>query len=284
MHVRLFAAAVVSLALTSAGFALTIDGSGAVTDWGFAPSLAAQTNSANVISGNTISTLANDYAPINYPGIGYLPSPGMPAGEVWDQEEMHVRVTNAAQLQVLVVNSTGFSHPYSDYSIHLGDLFLTINGQKYGVVTQSATQGLTAGSIYRIDNASDVELLQNVAASYLGNNTPVANDYGPNDVIRNIAGPWTVDSTISAAQLIGVAAITTATHNYGGDEDNTFFIEYSMDMTLFGLPTTFEASQTWGCGNDVIKVTGDLTDIPEPASIALMGAGVLMIARRRNAA
>ncbi len=284
MHARLIAA-LVSLALASTGFGLTLDGSGQVTDWNLTPDLANPTHQANVVTTGMVSTYANDYAPIDFPGgVGREPSPGLPGGEKWDQEQMHVRVNAQGLLQVLVVNSTGFSGVYKNETVYLGDLFITVNDQRYGVVTQSASQGLSAGDIYRIDRDADVEKLQDISASYINNNKLRANDYGPDDKIRNIAGPWAVDSGIDAAQLIGAAAIDAATFDYGGDEDGTHLIEYTMDLGLFGVPTSFQAHQTYGCGNDVIKVIADGTEIPEPASLALMSAGLLLIARRHRKA
>ena len=279
MHARLIAT-VLSLAFASAGFALTLDGSGQVTDWNLTPNLATTTNQTNVVTGGVASTFANDYAPINYPNVGYSPS----GGEQWDIEEMHVRLNGLGQLQVLVVNTSGLSGLYSGTTIYLGDLFITLDNQRYGVVTNNASQGLAAGSVYRIDQASDVQLLQNVGPSYFGNNTSVANDYGPNDVIRNVAGPWAIASTIDNSQLIGAAAMVIATYNYGGDEDGTNLIEYTINTNLFAPFTTFAARQTYGCGNDVIEVAGNRTDIPEPASLALMGIGMMMIAKRTRRA
>lgn len=273
------------LIVASSAHALVIDGTGFVSDWNLAPHLATQTHNANVVSGNTASTYANDYAPINYPNVGHVPSPGGSTGERWDLEEMHVRLTATNMLQVLVVTSLNYSSVYKGQTIYLGDLFLTFDDQQFGIVTQSGNQGLRAGDVYRIDAASDVQLLQDIgSASYYGSHKLVANDYGADDQIRDIAGPWAVKGDIDAAQRVGAASIASAVHNYGGDEGGTLLIEYTVDPNLFPLPVYFQAHQAIGCGNDVIRVAVQGSDIPEPASLALIGTGLLMMIPRHRKA
>ncbi|MBN2581868.1 MAG: PEP-CTERM sorting domain-containing protein, partial [Planctomycetes bacterium] len=165
----------------------------------------------------------------------------------------------------------------------LGDLFLELGGQTYGVVTQSASQGLGAGGVYQVMSESDVQVLQPGNRSYYGTTYTRENDYGPDATIPEIAGPWAVSGSIDAGQQVGIASIETALFDYGGSENGTFLIEYTLDLALFGdcLPgSTANAHVTWGCGNDVIEV--ETTMIPEPATMALLGFGVLGLILRRK--
>lgn len=260
--------------------ALVIDGTGHVTDWGLSPQLSGATNSVNQVAGNRFFTLGNNYAPIDYPGVGKLPS----GGEPWDLEEMHVRF-NANSIQVLTVISSGVAFDAHGSTFRLGDLFIATGGQRYGVVTQSGNTGLGAGSVYLINSSSDYLKLRPGSDSYLGWSNLVQNDYGAPDTIENLAGPWAVANTISSSQLLGSATIATSTFNYGGVENGTTFVEYTFGnltpefvAALGGQ--SFTVQQTLSCGNDSIKVTGV---VPEPASVMLvaMGLGVIGWRRRR---
>jgi hypothetical protein len=188
---------------------------------------------------------------------------------------------NGSNLQVLLVTS-GLSATASGSTIHLGDLFLTVDGQRYGIVTQSVNQGHTAGGIYAIHSAADYQILENVSGSYYSYTALRPNDYGPDAAVRDIAGPWAVKNTNT--NLLGQATINTATFNYGGSESQTMLIEYSIDLGPLGGSafTQAQAHSAWGCGNDVIQ-TAYTNSVPEPATMALVGLGAfgLFIRRRR---
>ena len=274
-------AAVMTVLLAGSASAMIMD-SGNVTDWGFRPF--SLLNQSDVHSGNQWLTISNDYSPINYPGVGHQPSPGLnSSGEVFDLEELHVR-TVGHWLQALVVTSSALSTVVSGETYYLGDLFLTINGNQYGIVTQSANQGLAAGSVYRLTGSGDVQVLQNNSRSYAGSTTLVDNDYGPNATIPQVAGPWAVKGSISADQLLGAATISTATFNYGGREDNTFLIEYTLNTALLGLsgPMDLTTKIAWGCGNDVIRNQAQAHGVPEPATVGLLAFGAVFFVLSRR--
>lgn len=276
MRSKLVLTAVVLAVVAATASGSPIGAGGDITDWGITPF--SQANQNNVQAGNLVSTIGNDYSPIDYPGgIGHVPSYGT-AGERFDLEEMHVQFTET-DIGVLVVTSSAFSTAASGTTWHLGDLFITVDDSRYGVVTQAANQGLTAGEVYRIDADGDVVLLQSGSGGYLSRNTLVANDYGPPDVIRNIAGPWAVDGDADAEQRLGNAAMDGGTHDYGGDEDGTFVLEYRIDRSLLGAQAGSDvgAHITWGCGNDVIRTEGTVpTPIPEPATACLLMVGLTL--------
>jgi hypothetical protein len=269
--------------------AIVLNGSGTVAGWNVTPFT--QANAANVTVGNTASTIANNYAPINFPGVGYFPSPNGTTGEKFDLEQMHLRQTGST-MQLLAVLGGGLSHVVGGNTLYLGDLMLNVDGQRFGIVTQSASQGLTAGNIYSLTAAGDTTQIQNVSNSYFGNNTLVANDYGPNAKVRDIIGDWAVKSTISSGKLLGSATLSSATFNYGGTENNTYLLEYTFDLATLGINSYSDitAQLAWGCGNDVIRVQAgslvppNITPIPTPAALpmGLMGLGLVALRRHRR--
>jgi len=278
------------LFVATAGFALTtaasagtlgLDPNGRVTDWDLTPFT--QSNGHD-ISGPQFSTIANDYAPIDYPSVGYLPSPGGTTGEGFDLEEMHGRMTDDGKLEVLVVTSSGLTADAAGSTWHLGDLFVTAGDQTFAVVTQDNGRGYTAGEVYTVNNANDVSALEDKPRSYLDNDAIVANDYGADATVREVTGPWQLVSGLGAGQKLADAVLNSATHDYtDAGESGTFLLEYTIDLAGLNLPQTFDlnAHLAWGCGNDVIEADAvGSTVIPEPASMVLFSLGVLAILRR----
>jgi len=287
MRMKLFVAVVINMVLVASACGSLIDANGKVTDWDLTPF--SQPNQADVQGPTMWSTIQNGYSPINYPsGIGHVPSPGGTTGEKYDLEEMHVRLTDTA-MQVLVVTSSPLTADSSGTTIYLGDLFIQADDAWFGVVTQDAGRGLAAGAIYRLNGCGDVVALQPGSQSYAGNNTLVENDYGPPATIRDIAGPWAVSGGIDPGQWLGTATLETATFDYGGAEDGTFLIQYTLDPALLGFedPAILATKITWGCGNDVIRVQGvEAPHTPEPATIGMLLVGVALtyLGRRRTTA
>jgi hypothetical protein len=266
---------------------LNMTAGGMVTDWGVTPQLGSQTN-IDGGSGSYFYTQENDYAPINYPhNVGYNPSPGGVQGEAFDLEEMHVRVNNSGQFQVLVVSSTG---PQSG-NFYLGDLMLNVDGTDYAVASHNLNRAtVQTGDVYAVD-AGDTNQLQSGSGSYLHNNKKVASEYfATNEKVRDIAGPWQVKDGVDQQKKIGNATINTAYYDYGGDEDGTYLIEYTIDALDLGIMGDFVFSSqiTWGCGNDVIRTEGSMAGITNiiPSPVAAGPALLLMLgglARRRRA-
>lgn len=276
--------AIVVFAAAGSSFASLVDVNGTVSGWGITPF--SQTNGQYADSlHRTYSTISNNYSPINYPSVGHLPSPGGSTGELFDLEEMHLRITDAGQLQVLVVTSSPMVAQASG-TWYLGDLMLNVNGVKYVVVTQDvssggAARGYTAGDVIAAGSASNLLKLQSDSHSYLGNNTLVANDYGPNAKVEDVAGPWQV---VTGLTPIASGAIETDTHSYT-DEAGTYLIQYTVNLSDLTSATdlSINAHIVWGCGNDVIEVeAANVSNVPEPATMALLSIGGLMCLYRRR--
>lgn len=281
---HLLFAAVATVTFTAVcSFASLVDASGNISGWGITPFSQSNGQYANTTTG-TFSTIANNYAPINYPSVGYLPSPGGSNGEKFDLEEMHLRVTGG-QLQVLVVTSSPMVASVNG-TWYLGDLMLNVNGSKYAVITQDVTaggaaRGYTPGAVIAVTDDSQLLKLQNSSNSYLTHNELVENDYGADATVRDVAGPWQVVTGLSP---VASGAIETDMHSYTG-EANTFFIQYTVNLAdLTGdSEADIAAHIAWGCGNDVIEVEAlGVHEVPEPASMVLMAVGGMMLLSRKR--
>jgi hypothetical protein len=284
MRKALTLAVAVHLLAGGAAVAGLVDTNGEVVTWGLTPFT--RPNQANTFDGATWMTIQNDYAPIDYPGgVGYQPSPGGTSREIFDLEEMHVRLDGGAA-QVLLVASSYPSTYAVENTWYLGDLMITLDDQRFAIVTSDLYQGLAPGSIYRLDGDADVVGLQEHARSYAGNTSLRANDYGPDATVAEILGPFAVAGTIDPSKLIGMATLEADTFDYGAAEDGTWLLQYTFDPSVFGAdePDFWTTQITWGCGNDVIRVRGDPPYVPEPATVGMLlfGVTLTLLGRRRR--
>jgi len=285
-RLSILAAVALAAAITAEAGAgtLGVDANGTVVDWGVTPF--SQANGV-VASGPTFHAIANDYAPINYPGgVGRVPSPDGQTGEKFDLEELHGRLTEDGMLEVLLVTSSPWTADAAGSTWRLGDLFVTVDDQTFAVVTQSAGRGYAAGDVFAVAGEGDVALLEDKPQGYLHKDALVENDYGPDAPVRDVAGPWQLVDGLPSGQKLGAAALAWASHDYAG-EAGTFLLEYTIDLGTIGAPATFDLGVhvAWGCGNDVIEAgTTLLTPIPEPATAMLLGIGGIAMTRRAGGA
>jgi hypothetical protein len=277
MRIRLILTVVLSLAITPCAMGMVMDSAGNITDWGVTPFSLPNQSGTQVGTTNSWYTIENNYSPISYPGIGHVPSPGGASGEKYDLEEIHMRIHDH-KFQALIVTSSPLSTQDDGSTFYLGDLMLSVNDRQFGVVTQSGNQGLGQGGVYGIRSAADTTPIQNTNGSYLTWTDKYVNDYGPDAAVTDIVGPWAVKGSIDVSQLLGTATIKTATFDYGGAENGTFLIEYTIDSSLLNLSPFDEllAKIAWGCGNDVIMVDGSAGAevAPEPGTLVMLAAGV----------
>jgi hypothetical protein len=276
----MLATMVLTLAAGKSAMALTVNGSGTIQDgWNVTPfSTNAAPAQANLAGGVT-AYYQNNWSPINYPGIGHVPSPGGSTGEKFDLEEMYIRKAGTV-VQMLLVASSGYTATSGGTTYDLGDVLLDFNHDgtyDAGVVSQHGNAGLTAGGLYTSITTAG---LQNLPGSYYGTSTATA------------IGPWAVKT----GTLDGTIANDQTTFNYGGSEGNTYLTVFSFDLAKVPgtAPTSFDFHLDWGCGNDVIdgtytipsNPTGPAPGVPEPMTMGLSGLGlgalVLTGLRRRG--
>jgi hypothetical protein len=229
---------------------LTVAPTGVVVGWDVQPFSRGNGSVIDVREGYTV---ADDYAPIEFPGIGRVPSPGGETGEQYDLEEMHIR-RDGPTLKVLIVTSSPL---VADGRWLLGDLFIEAGGQRLAIVTQPGGRAAAPGEIHPASEDQTVQPLQPGEHGYLGDPRRLPNDFGARATIADVASPWRVDPAVTTLQPLGHATINTARHDYGGDEDGTFLIEVTLDLAAVGLADdrTIAARIAWGRGSDVITAS-----------------------------
>lgn len=231
----------------AAASALTVNGAGTVLDgWNVTPFTGGPTPGVATHDGMT-SYYQNNWAPIHYPSVGHVPSPGYWRGEAFDLEEMHIRQTGTF-VEMLLVASSAFQASSSGSTFNLGDVLLDFDGEAgwdVGLVTQSSNNGLESGGLY-----GDIDTLglQPLHGSYHGT------------WVESAIGGWAVE----AGDLLASTDIETASHDYGDREDQTHLYQFGFDLDDLpgAIPTSLVFQMAWGCGNDVIGGTFTVAEPP----------------------
>ncbi len=261
--------AALAMGLTAPAMALTVNGSGQVTDWNNIQPFS-QANGTTIANGIS-SFRQNNYSPISYPNIGNVPSPGGSTGERFDFEEVHIR-NQGDVVQILLISSSLFERD----GFYMGDFLFDTDGNSawdMGLVTRNH-DGLNAGQLY--DNITTSGMQQKSGSYY--NNASVINQIGN-------GGAVFVDNGLAIG---GTSPILVDTHNFT-DESGTKFAEFT--FTVPHDVDGFDFQMAWGCGNDVIRGFHEMIPPPPPPSgavpemttalLSLMGVASLGFRRRR---
>ncbi len=154
--------------------------------------------------------------------------------------------------------------------LSIGDLFISGPGYNYGIGVQSHAGGVTAGTLYQINNANGM-----LTAQQALNNPPFcATCYRPTEIV------WLKDD--GAGSVTSIANGSVSVQGGGDGVINPEFVvtinlAYSsaIGANLNNSPAIHFASAT--CGNDILAAVPS----PEPASLGLIGCGLLVAAGLR---
>ncbi len=125
----------------------------------------------------------------------------------------------------------------------------------------------------------DLEAVHSQAFNLAANTGDVANDFDPSapDGLQYDGG----DENVSDSGFIGAAFFTTGTKGFVGTGDFDIVVDAGQTQD-FGGVSGIETGFTPMTSDGFVRVIYDYDVIPEPASMALLGAGGLAMLRRKR--
>ncbi len=215
----------------------------------------------------------NDWAPINYPHVGALPSPGGAQGEHFDLEGFFVHM-DGKHLYVALTSSFGMYATTSYYP-----------GQKYYHGDIFFGTGDYNANTYAIDFGQTDELIGNTTCL-----RHIAGVSGIPDQPGSYYGTW-VEGAVGAYQVTDWNQSHLIEHTLtefinaeasplgGGGPHGVWAHEFKIDLDYFdwNLGDELFFNTTISCGNDLIHATYTMDAIPEPCTMILLGLGMVGI-------
>ncbi|MFH1892644.1 MAG: PEP-CTERM sorting domain-containing protein [Candidatus Zixiibacteriota bacterium] len=226
--------------------------------------------------GSSVFDENNNTSPIDYPNIGYLPSPGTnnEGGEKFDLEGAFC-AEDEMYLYVGLTSSFGEVAMSNDFgAFNSGDLFFGFNGEKYSYAVDVST-----------GNLIDVETWNYIPERPGG--------YGSRSTIVQQVGAYSIGTgenlgRIDMMLLFEADLEPNPLTPPDGASGDTYIWEFRIAKALLNYDTGMYESvtlhNTLECGNDLIEKTFPMDPIPEPTTLILLGAGLVgagLIRRKR---
>jgi hypothetical protein len=266
------------------GHTYTIDGN--VGDWGINLSQAIKGATTQAVYPNTTfshngyldthlptSPTANyvteDNADKSSPANTYV-GPGYTAGNRYDAEAMYFD-NSSTRGYIAIISGL----PYNDILYPPGDIGLDVNSGTAKIMDTNPA-GLTgAMSPYEYGIQIVYNSAKNTYSGLLGVVDVWKQVYydGSPQPDYSVAGPWRINDFLGTPISIPLA--------YGYDPAGQHYvIETSFLLSDLGLVPGDDLGIHWTmrCGNDVLNLTANVNPIPEPATMLLIGSGLIGLA------
>jgi hypothetical protein len=174
-----------------------------------------------------------------------------------------------SRIEVNYVNGTMVVDIYSRYfdniginGTQLGDLFISSNGAEwdYVAVLDNHVAGGGQVGLYRISDGGGTVL----------SHGPDGNTWRDGQVVQFVSTGTSVYS--GAWSIYGLGT--------GADTDD--YLRFTINYSGWGIKDKFGLRWTMTCGNDVIEGEDPPTSTPEPATMLLLGSGLLSLVGLRR--
>ncbi len=196
--------------------------------------------------------------------------PGNRHGQAWDLEGFFI--DNASLTMI-----GGFDFVNGQGNITSGDLFIDIDGDaQYGPANRRSGSGYTTvQNSFGYDYVFDLDFdSMSYTVFSLNQATTTTVYYRQNDE----SNPWRYESggeEILDGTIGYITGLTDQETGFTGGYHNAV----TVDLSFLGDNVDFIAHFTMGCGNDNLMGQGTTSAVPEPATFALVGIGLLFLGR-----